>query len=135
MRLTHPSQLDALPEGAVLVDGAGCAIKYTDGWRGAPIGWLYERSALYVFGDLVSAGDLVGADPLYLIEATATTAADLDRLLPGAVVLGRRGSSWQRIGDDWVNHVYNWMTGPAISSSYGPMTILHPGDPTEGWGQ
>lgn len=131
MRLTHPSQLDALPEGAVLVDGAGCAIKYTDGWRGAPIGWLYERSALYVFDDLAPAGDLVGADPLYLIEATATTAADLDRLLPGAIVLGERGRPWRRIGDDWATYALGWRDNADLVTLHGPLSILYPGDPTE----
>ncbi len=120
MKLTHPAQLDALPEGAVVADD------YGETWDKVGGGWRWSAA------DVQPAAGVIGGEAgVYLLEATATTAADLDRLLPGAIVLGECGRSWRRIGDDWATYALGWRDNAELVTLHGPLSILYPGDPTE----
>lgn len=92
--------------------------KVVAGWRAGYYGRISAEALM-----------CVGDDGLYLLDATATTADDLDRLLPGAVV-DDGCSVYQRLtGGLWSLQHAECEVAAAVALQYGPLTILHPGTP------
>lgn len=118
MRLTDARQLDALPEGTrgVLVHGALSTVyrKTGDGWTCGD-GLVHKSRGLALC-------------EVYLLEATARTPEDLDRLLPGAVLEG--GDSKDEDGIWWgPGSEVDWDSQRMARSL--PLAILHPGNPDD----
>lgn len=122
MRLTDARQLDALPERAWVA----VHLPYEDDLSGVvKVGgrWMCPAKGVHL--------DPADEGPMFLLQATARTPEDLERLLPGAVLedgtfLGGRDDEgrfdWYPPGTDDI----------ARSAHMGfPVRILHPGNPID----
>ncbi|WP_288799436.1 hypothetical protein [uncultured Arsenicicoccus sp.] len=120
MRLTDARQLDALPEGAQVAfdieEGvASVAVRRRDGWRFAGHGPAHGVTVEQML-------------PGHLLEATARTPEDLERLLPGAVL--EKGDHKDEDGIWWgPGSEVDWDSQRMARSL--PLAILHPGNPDD----
>lgn len=129
MRLTDPRQLDALPIGSRVAPVASASWESLRVRTKAGAGWRASH-----YGRPIPAEALMGVgEGLYLVDATATSAEDLNRLLPGAVVVDCEGGVvYQRLtGGLWSMQHAECEVTASVALQYAPLTILHPGTPEE----
>ncbi len=109
MKLTHPAQLDALPSGALVMLGGG------HDWEAT------------LASDPIAKWSIEHRFEVYLLTATARTAQDMERLLPGAIALAGDGAALQ-LGKDLLGGDPYWWGGGELAP-YLPAEILFPGLP------